>query len=67
MLGISISIVGAMIIFFLPKIYQESGLSVGGIRGNIFVLLGALSYVSYLILMKRSRFSPMEFMYGGII
>lgn len=66
-LGISISIVGAMIIFFLPKIYQESGLSVGDIRGNIFVLLGALSYVSYLILMKRSRFSPMEFMYGGII
>jgi hypothetical protein len=36
-------------------------------KGNAYVLLGALSYVSYLILMKKSKFSHMEFMYGGIL
>lgn len=66
-LGICISLLGASIIFFLPKIYQNSGLSVGSMQGNFFILLGAISYVSYLIMMKKSKFSHMEFMYGGII
>ncbi len=66
-LGILISLIGASIIFFLPKIYNHSSLNVWDIQGNIFILLWAISYVSYLILMKKSNFSHMEFMYGGII
>ena len=66
-IGIIVSLLGASIIFFLPKIYHQSGLNVGAIEGNIYILLWALSYVSYLIFMKRSKFSPMQFMYGGII
>ncbi|MBP9812006.1 DMT family transporter [Candidatus Gracilibacteria bacterium] len=65
--GMIISIFGATVIFFLPKMYQESGLNVGDLEGNIYILLGALSYVSYLIFMKRTKFSHMEFMYGGIL
>lgn len=66
-LGITISLCGAAIIFFLPKIYAGTGLNVGNIWWNIFIFLGALSYALYLVLMKTSWFSPMEFMYGGII
>jgi drug/metabolite transporter (DMT)-like permease len=65
--GVIISIIGASIVFFLPKFYTQSGLNVGDMKGNAYVLLGALSYVSYLILMKKSKFSHMEFMYGGIL
>lgn len=66
-LGILISLIGASIIFFLPEIYNHTNLNVWDIQGNIFILLWAISYVSYLILMKKSNFSHMEFMYGGII
>ncbi len=66
-LGILVSLIGASIIFFLPKIYNQTNFNVWDIQGNIFILLWAISYVSYLILMKKSKFSHMEFMYGGII
>lgn len=65
--GMIISISWATLIFFLPKMYQESGLNVGDLKSNIYILLWALSYVSYLIFMKRTKFSHMEFMYGGIL
>lgn len=65
--GMIISISWATLIFFLPKMYQESGLNVGDLEWNIYILLWALSYVSYLIFMKRTKFSHMEFMYGGIL
>ncbi len=65
--GMIISIFWATVIFFLPKMYQESGLNVGDLEWNIYILLWALSYVSYLIFMKRTKFSHMEFMYGGIL
>lgn len=66
-IGIMISIVGASIIFFLPRIYEGVGLNVGDIRGNIFILISALAYVSYLIFMKRTTFSHIEFMHWGLI
>ena len=66
-LGILISILGTSIIFFLPKIYNQVDINVWDIWGNIYILLGAMSYVSYIIFMKKTKFTPMEFMIGGII
>ncbi len=65
--GIVISMIGAGIIFFLPKIYSGTELNVGDIRGNIFILLGAASYASYLVFAKKTQFTPMEFMYGWVV
>lgn len=65
--GIVISMIGAGIIFFLPKIYSGTEVNVWDIRGNIFILLGAASYASYLVFAKKTKFTPMEFMYGWVV
>jgi drug/metabolite transporter (DMT)-like permease len=65
--GILISFIGASIVFFLPRFYNSAGLNVGNIQGNIYILLAVFSYAIYLTCIKKVKFTPMEFMYGGII
>lgn len=65
--GIIISMLGAGIIFFLPKIYSNTDLNIWTITGNALIVLGAFSYATYLVFAKKARFTPMEFMCGWVL
>lgn len=65
-LGLFIALMGASIIFILPKLYG-SGIQAGSLLGNFYILLAVLAYCVYLILTKKYHFSPNELLIGGMI
>ncbi|GAB0174334.1 MAG: DMT family transporter [Candidatus Altimarinota bacterium] len=65
-IGLIIALLGASIIFILPKIYGGS-LAVGSLLGNTYILLAVISYCAYLIFTKKYHFSASELLIGGMI
>lgn len=63
--GMILTLIGAGLIFFLPKFYWP-WLNVGSIDGNILIVLAVLCYCSYLMLSKRFTYTSMEMMLGGL-
>ena len=63
---LSIALIGASIIFILPKLY-EGNTQAGSLLGNFYILLAVLAYCAYLILTRKYHFSPSELLIGGMI